>query len=113
MSLFRKKPPIELVNDFVQTTGLTNLEDSSWFVRDAIQLSVFEELLLQLAVYYTPSKDTYTSRPLTHTLAITILRQLLREYTRKIITKTVQGGTWYAIRSDLNAQLADSTVHFL
>jgi hypothetical protein len=97
MSLFRKQPPIELLEAMVLAAGLSSLEDTAWFVPQSIQLTKFETLLVELHPYYTPSKDIYTSRPLTYSLAIVILRQVLKEHSRGLKSKVLKGVPWYSI----------------
>lgn len=97
MPLFRTTPPHTLLLQFLETANLKSAEDTTWFVGHTIDLKRFEPLLLELQPYYFPSKDTYTNRPLTHTLAITILRQVLREHSRKLRTKEIRHQTWYSV----------------
>jgi hypothetical protein len=97
MPLFRTQPPAPLLLQFLETANLKTLDDTTWFVAHSIDLKKFEPLLLELQPYYFPSKDIYTTRPLTPALAITILRQILREHSRKLRTKEIRHQTWYSI----------------
>jgi hypothetical protein len=97
MSLFRKQPPVDLLEKMVQSIGLNSIEDTSWFVAQSIDLSKFEDYIVELHPYYTPSKNIYTSRPLTSSLVITILRQVLKEHSRGLNSKVLKGVAWYSI----------------
>lgn len=97
MALFRKQPPEYLLLQMIQTTGLQNLEDMSWFLRESIHMKQFEQCVIELSPYYTPSKDVYTNRPLTPSLAILLLRQVLHQHSRTLKTKALNGVTWYSI----------------
>jgi hypothetical protein len=99
MSLFRQKPPIDLVLQFLATATLTSIHDHRTFSRESINLPSFSTLLPLLQPYYTPSRDSYTNRELTPSLAITILRQILKEHGRRIVSTVSQRQTWYKMIS--------------
>ena len=102
--LFREKPPIELVNRFLQTFGLSGLGDAIWFSKHQIKILVFQELLPELEPYYLPCKAAeYIYGILNEGRAITILRHLLRAYGAQLLSmEKSRGGEksmWYQIQS--------------
>ena len=97
MSLFRQKPPLDLILQFLATTSLTSLHDQRVFLRESIDLATFTSLLPLLQPYYVPSRDSYTTRELTPTIAITILRQILKEHGRRLVSTVSQRQTWYKV----------------
>ena len=79
--VFRKIPPLELVEQILKTVGLCSITDFSVFNKQQIQLEEFESLLPLLEPYYIPCKaEEYIHSPLTHHRAITIIIQLLKAH---------------------------------
>jgi hypothetical protein len=103
--LFREKPPEDLVLRILSTARLHGMDDTSWFLSSSIDISALSTLLPELQPYYLPSRDKYTTRPLTPSTAITIFRQLLREHSRNLIGKERQRKTWYSITPLLNPEI--------
>lgn len=99
MPLFRETPPIPLLLQFLEAGGLKSIDDPTWFLPHSFDLSRIEPLIIELQPYYIPSKDIFTNRPLTHLLVITLLRQLLREHSRKLRIKEIKRVRWYSIES--------------
>jgi len=99
--IFRNKPPLELVEQILETFGLKTTCDKAWFTKPQIHLDKLEILLVELEPYYMPCMAVLT--PLTQSRALTILRQILREY--GISIKSVEKSTggkkqiWYSIHS--------------
>ena len=100
INIFREKPPTELLEKLIQACRTS--QDNTWFQKSCILLSSVEELLPELEPYYVPCifKD-YTQSPLTQIKAITILRQVLKEHSMKLVSseKTIHGvrGVWYQV----------------
>ena len=102
--LFREKPPAELVDQFLQTVGLTGMGDATWFSKQQIKLSSFQELLPELEPYYLPCKAAeYIYGTLNQGRSITILRHLLRAHGAQLLSmEKSRGGEkamWYQIQS--------------
>ena len=103
--VFREIPPKDLVVQALKVAGLQSLNDSTWFCKTQLHLSVLEELLPELEPYYLPCKaKTYLHISLTPAAAITVLRQLLKPFGASLHTvEKTQGGakcTWYQIQLD-------------
>ena len=101
--LFRTKPPILLVEQFLKCANLEKgIRDRTWFTKSCISLQTFEELLPELEPYYLPcASKEYIHSPLTSTRAITILRQILlvNSIELRSIEKSMNGvrGFWYQV----------------
>jgi hypothetical protein len=103
-ALFREKPAVDLVERFLHTFGLTSLGDATWFSKQQIKLSSFQELLPELEPYYLPCKAAeYIYGTLNPGRAITILRHLLRAHGAQLLSmEKSRGGEkamWYQIQS--------------
>jgi hypothetical protein len=98
--IFREKPPAELLEKLIQACRTS--QDNTWFQKSCILLSSVEDLLPELEPYYVPClfKD-YTQTPLTQIKAVTLLRQVLKEHSMKLVSseKTIHGvrGVWYQV----------------
>ncbi len=85
--IFRHPPPLELVLQILQTTGVQSLHDTTTFLKEGIHLQDFEDLLPQLEPYYIPCKASeYIHTTLTPKRAITILRHILRVHGVTLLT---------------------------
>lgn len=103
--VFREKPSNELVTRILTSFGLTRgLCDTSWFNKQNIKLLNLEQLLPELEPFYIPCKaNDYLNSELTPNRAITILRQILKEYNSKLLSSEKSSAgektTWYHIQS--------------
>jgi hypothetical protein len=107
--LFRLTPPIEFVEQILQTCGLYSIHDTSWFHKPQLQLEQFEQLLPELEPYYIPCKaQEYLHTSLTQSRAITILRQVLRVHNVTIVSKEKTCGSekqiWYQLQHTKTSQ---------
>ena len=104
--ILREKPPLELLDQFLNTVGLSKgSADTSCFQKSSISLPAFEELLPQLEPYYLPclmSEYLHTT-PLTPARAITILRHILQAHSIKLYSmERTMGrvkGIWYQLQN--------------
>lgn len=78
--VFRHTPPIELVSEILCCFSLKSIYDSTWFSKNTIDLSALELLIPVLEPYYLPCKAKQYLYDLTTLRAVTILRQVLKEY---------------------------------
>ena len=108
--VFREFPPVDLVNQVLQTLGIHNIHDATWFSKAQIRIQEFEQFLPELEIYYIPCKaQEYLHISLTQSRVITIIRQLLKAHGARLNTcqKSCGGekGIWYQIlcRTRLNA----------
>jgi hypothetical protein len=78
-SLFRAKPPIDLVNTILKSMGLENgLTDSRTFTKDDLKEDRMEQWLPELESYYLPCKARRFLDFLTRDKFITIIRHIIR-----------------------------------
>lgn len=78
-SLFREKPPIELVSHILRHMGFENgLLDSRSFTKEDLKEETVEEWLPMLEPYYLPCKAKRFLEYLTRDKYVTIIRHLLR-----------------------------------
>ena len=54
--LFREIPPIEFIEQLLQTCGIHSIDDPSWFQKQQIHIEQFEQLLPELEPFYIPCK---------------------------------------------------------
>lgn len=89
--LFRKVPPKELIVKVVQAYGLQSLEDDSNFSKKKLKLiktvETINELKPQLEKYYLPCKARTYLNGLNEKNVITVLRQCIRIYGYRIVSK--------------------------
>jgi hypothetical protein len=78
--LFRKVPPLELLEELVKALHFEGLEDSRWFQKTDISLEIFEDFLPIIEPYYIPCKAKLFLHEFTQAKAITVLRHLFRAH---------------------------------
>ncbi len=95
--LFKKIPDLNFIIDFIQIFGLKSLDDIRQFSRKNLEqldtLEKLKEFLPRLSEYYIHCKKLKYLDNVDIKKAITILRQILREYNYKVnsIEKFVDG----------------------
>ena len=89
--LFKNVPPKELIEELILLCGLSSLDDTKYFSKnDFILLNTLEKIkepLEKLKEYYLPCKAKNYLSNLTHKKIITILRQCVKLFGYKIISK--------------------------
>lgn len=79
--MFRKVPPLEVVEQVLRSLKLTGLNDNRWFSKDDLPIDTLEEWLPSLEPYYLPCKaERYLSGQMTRARTITILRHILKAH---------------------------------
>lgn len=78
--LFRKVPPLELLEDLVKALHFEGLEDSRWFQKTDLSLETFEQYLPILEPYYLPCKAKLFLHEFTQAKAITVMRHFFRAH---------------------------------
>lgn len=78
--LFRKVPPLELLQELVKALHFESLEDTRWFQKTDISMEVFEQFLPVIEPYYIPCKAKLFLYEFTQAKAITVLRHLFRAH---------------------------------
>ncbi len=77
--MFRKQPPLELVERVLRCCKLNGLDDKRWFSKEDIPLETLDEWLPFVEPYYLPCKaERYLHGTLTQGNVITILRHILK-----------------------------------
>ncbi len=105
--VFRHVPPLDLMNAMCKACGLTDVHDSKAFLKERIQLDLFQNYLPELEPYYVPCKARdFLLLPLTPQRAIVILRHVLKahdklldSFEKSMHTKRL---VWYRILSKLD-----------
>ena len=89
--LFKRVIPKSVIKSVIEAFGLTNLNDIRWFSKTTMRttktVEKIHELTKILMDYYLPCKARNYLHIITDKICITILRQLLREYDYKLISK--------------------------
>lgn len=77
--MFRKSPPLEVVEEVLRCLKLEGLTDKRWFSKDDLSLESVEAWLPLVEPYYLPCKaERYLHGEITKTRLITILRHILK-----------------------------------
>lgn len=77
--MFRKAPPLDLVEQVLRSFKLTGITDKRWFSKDDISLETLDNWLPLLEPYYLPCKaQRYLQRDMTKAHVITVLRHILK-----------------------------------
>ena len=92
--LFKEKPPIELIYRYCHLFGLSGIYDKKWFTKkDLINnqtvQKIHDNILDDLKGFYIRCKARSYLTDIDETLAITILRQLLKTNGFKVITRNI------------------------
>lgn len=77
--MFRKCPPLEIIEQVLRCLKLGTLTDKRWFSKEEISIEALDDWLPLLEPYYLPCKaERYLQREMTHSRVVTILRHLLK-----------------------------------
>lgn len=77
--MFRKNPPLEIVELVLRSLKFSGITDKRWFSKDEIPLDTLDEWVPVLEPYYLPCKAArYLDRDMTHLRIITVLRHILK-----------------------------------
>jgi hypothetical protein len=79
--MFRKTPPLEVVETVLRCFKLNGLSDKRWFSKEDIPLDTLEQWLPLVEPFYLPCKaERYLHGQMTHQRMITVLRHLLKQH---------------------------------
>ena len=109
-NVFREIPPYELLQEYAELYGLSNLYHQQWFTKDQCNLEKITESILCIYPYYNPCKGVFLKDPLTYESAFKVLRHLLKAHDFSIIYKEKSRGgkqIWYRIESDKMQSLTE------
>lgn len=77
--MFRKVPPLDVVEQVLRSLKLSGLTDKRWFSKEDLPIDTLEEWLPLLEPFYLPCKaERYLHGEITRTRIITILRHILK-----------------------------------
>jgi hypothetical protein len=77
--MFRKPPPLDIVEQVLRSLKLSGLTDKRWFSKEDLPLENLEEWLPLLEPYYLPCKaERYLHGDITRSRIITVLRHILK-----------------------------------
>ena len=86
--MFRKNPPLELIEQVLRCCRLNGLDDKRWFSKDDISLESLDTWLPLLEPYYLPCKaERYLHTTMTQSKVITILRHLMKAHSIELKTQ--------------------------
>ena len=89
--LFRIKPELSFVNEFIKIYGLNDMNDTNLFTKqNLVDLNTINEinnLLPELNKYYLPCKSKQFLSNIDEKKSITILRQLLKIHNYNVSSK--------------------------
>ena len=89
--LFKTKPSKELIEELLNIYGLSGFDDNKYFSKnDFIQLNTLDkmnEFIIKLKDFYLPCKQKIYLENLNYKKLITILRQCIKLYGYKLISK--------------------------
>lgn len=79
--MFRKIPPLEVVDEVLRCFKLHGMTDKQWFSKDDLPLDTLDQWLPLLEAYYLPCKaERYLHGEMTRSRMITILRHILKAH---------------------------------
>ncbi len=88
--LFSEKPSLDLINRYIKTFGLNNIDDTTEFtILDMIHHNTLIQIQMlhnELADIYLPCKKQYIDN-LDNKTAITVLRQLIKIYDHDLLSR--------------------------
>jgi hypothetical protein len=77
--MFRRPPPIDIVEQVLRSLKFTGLQDKRWFVKEDLPLDNLDSWLPLVEPYYLPCKaDRFLSRQMTPSRIITVLRHICK-----------------------------------
>jgi len=80
--MFRKAPPLEIVEQVLRSLKLGAITDKRWFSKEELCMDSLDEWLPLLEPYYLPCKaQRYLEREMSRSRVITVLRHILKANT--------------------------------
>ena len=92
--MFRKQPPLDIVELVLRSSKLNGLDDRRWFSKEDIPLENLDSWLPFVEPYYLPCKaERYLHGDMTQGKVITVLKHLLKanEIELKVQERVVNG----------------------
>lgn len=77
--MFRKAPPLEIIESVLRSLKIGSLTEKRWFSKEELELNTLDQWLPLVEPYYLPCKaERYLKTDVNPTRVITILRHLLK-----------------------------------
>lgn len=77
--MFRKAPPIEIVDQVLRSLKIGCVQEKRWFSKDEICIDTLDEWMPVLEPFYLPCKaDRYLRGEMTRSRIITVVRHMLK-----------------------------------
>ena len=77
--MFRKRPPLEIIEQVLRCCKLNGLDDKRWFSKEDIPLDQLDQWLPLVEPYYLPCKaERYLHGEMTQGKVITVLRHMFK-----------------------------------
>lgn len=81
VGMFRKVPPLEVVESVLRSLKIGSMTEKRWFSKEELSLDSLEEWLPVVEPYYLPCKaERYLRGEMTKARVITVLRHLLKAH---------------------------------
>lgn len=79
--MFRKQPPLDLIELALRSLKIGSLSEKRWFSKDELCLETLEDWLPLLEAYYLPCKaQRYLQTDMSRSRIITILRHMVKSH---------------------------------
>ena len=89
--LFRILPDLDIINEILETFGLTSLNDTKFFTKETLNecntIHKLNDIKDKLEEYYLPCKKIYITDSITDKRCIVILRQFIKTQGYTLISK--------------------------
>lgn len=77
--MFRKPPPLEIVEHVLRSLKLGSLTDKRWFSKEELNMESLDDWMPLVEPFYLPCKaERYLQREMTQSRTITVIRHLLK-----------------------------------
>ncbi len=79
--MFRKVPPIEIVDQMLRSLKIGSLTEKRWFSKEELTLETLDEWMPMVEPFYLPCKaERYLQGEMTTSRIITVLRHMLKAH---------------------------------
>ncbi len=79
--MFRKVPPVEIVDQVLRSLKIGSLTEKRWFSKEELSLETLDEWMPLIEPFYLPCKaERYLQGEMTASRIITVLRHMLKAH---------------------------------
>ena len=79
--IFRKKPPLDVLEEILRSLRRTGLDDTRWFSKEELPLDTLDHWLPLIEPFYLPCKaERYLHVDMTQARIVTVLRHICKEH---------------------------------